>query len=82
MKKLSKIISLILVLIIIAASMLSCSARPLAQSKLAKTVVGNVGSHEIYYEELYFFIQTVLNPKIYKQRCLVLHCISENFKII
>lgn len=32
------------------------------------------------YEELYFFIQTVLNPKMYKQRCLLLHCISENFK--
>ena len=54
MKKLSKIISLILVLIIVSTSLLSCSARPLAQSKLAKTVVGTVGSHEVYYEELYF----------------------------
>lgn len=54
MKKLSKIISLILVLIIISTSLLSCSARPLAQSKLAKTVVGTVGTHDVYYEELYF----------------------------
>ena len=54
MKKLSKIISLILVLIIISTSLLSCSARPLAQSKLAKTVVGTVGTHNVYYEELYF----------------------------
>ena len=53
MKRLSKIISLILVLIIISTSLLSCTARPLAQSKLAKTVVGTVGTHDVYYEELY-----------------------------
>ncbi|MBE6534290.1 MAG: hypothetical protein E7678_04900 [Ruminococcaceae bacterium] len=54
MKRLLKIISLALVLIIILTSLLSCSARPLAQSKLAKKVVGTVGSHDVYYEELYF----------------------------
>ena len=54
MKRLFKIISLALVLIIILTSLLSCSARPLAQSKLAKKVVGTVGSHDVYYEELYF----------------------------
>ena len=53
MKRLSKIISLILVLIIISTSLLSCTARPLAQSKLAKTVVGTVGTHDVYYEEFY-----------------------------
>ena len=53
MKRLSKIISLFLVLIIISTSLLSCTARPLAQSKLASTVVGTVGTHDIYYEEFY-----------------------------
>ena len=53
MKRLSKIISLILVLIIISTSLLSCTARPLAQSKLAKTAVGTVGTHDVYYEEFY-----------------------------
>lgn len=54
MNKFLKIIALCLVLIIASASLLSCTARPLAQSKLAKTVVGSVGSHDVYYEELYF----------------------------
>ena len=61
MKKFSKIISLILVLIIFSTSLLSCSARPLAQSKLAKTVVGTVGDHEVYYEELYFLANSYYN---------------------
>lgn len=54
MNKFLKVIALSLVLVIISASLLSCTARPLAQSKLAKTVVGTVGSHDVYYEELYF----------------------------
>lgn len=54
MNKFLKVIALSLVLVIISASLLSCTARPLAQSKLAKTVVGTVGSHGVYYEELYF----------------------------
>lgn len=61
MKKLSRIISLILVLIIVSTSLLSCSARPLAQSKLAKTVVGTVGTHEVYYEEFYFLANSYYN---------------------
>lgn len=58
MKKLSKIISLILVLIIASTALLSCAARPLAKGKLASTVVGTVGSHDVYYEELYFLAST------------------------
>ena len=54
MKRFLKTASLILVLIIISTSLFSCTARPLAQSKLAKTKVGTVGSHDVYYEELYF----------------------------
>ena len=54
MKKLTKIISLILVLLIISSTLISCNARPLAQSKLAKTKVGTVGTHDVYYEEFYF----------------------------
>lgn len=56
-----KIISLLLVLIIISTSLLSCAARPLAQSKLAKTVVGTVGTHDVYYEELYFLANSYYN---------------------
>ena len=58
MKRLSKIISFILVLIIASTALLSCSARPLAKGKLASTVVGTVGSHDVYYEELYFLAST------------------------
>ena len=54
MKKLLKTVSLALILIIISTSLFSCSPRPLAQSKLAKQVIGTVGSHDVYYEELYF----------------------------
>lgn len=61
MKKSLKLISLILILIIISTSLLSCSARPLAQSKLAKTVVGTVGTHDIYYEEFYFLANSYYN---------------------
>ena len=61
MNKGLKIVSLILVLIIISTSLLSCKARPLAQSKLAKTVVGTVGSHDVYYEELYFLASSYYN---------------------
>lgn len=61
MKKFLKIFSLILVLSIISASLLSCNARPLAQSKLAKTVVGTVGTHNVQYEELYFLAKNYYN---------------------
>lgn len=61
MKRLLKAISLILILIIISTSLLSCNARPLAQSKLAKTVVGTVGTHDVYYEELYFLAHSYYN---------------------
>ena len=61
MKIFLKVASLILVLIIISTSLLSCTARPLAQSKLAKTVVGTVGTHDVYYEELYFLANSYYN---------------------
>ena len=61
MKKLLKTVSLILVLIIASASIISCSARPLAQSKLSKTVVGTVGSHDVHYEEFYFLANNYYN---------------------
>ena len=54
MKRIIKIISLALVLTLISISLLSCGVRPLAQGGLAGKVVGTVGTHKVYYEELYF----------------------------
>ena len=54
MKSQLKIITLFLALTIFALTLSSCSARPLAQGKLAGTVVGKVGDHDVYYEEFYF----------------------------
>ncbi len=61
MNRFIKVLSLILILLILSASLLSCTARPLAQDKLAKTVVGTVGSHDVYYEELYFLANSYYN---------------------
>lgn len=61
MRKPLKIFSLILVFIMLSTSLLSCTARPLAHGKLAKTVVGTVGSHDVYYEELYFLANSYYN---------------------
>lgn len=46
--------ALTLALLTLLTSLLSCTARPLAQTKLAKTEVGYVGDYSIAYEELYF----------------------------
>ena len=43
-----------LALIICTLSLASCKARPLSQTKLAKTEVGKVGDYSVLYEELYF----------------------------
>lgn len=53
MKKSTRFLSFFLIIIILSLSLFSCGARPLAQSKLAGTKVGKVGSHDVYYEELY-----------------------------
>lgn len=53
MKKSLRLLSIFLTLILLALSLVSCGARPLAQSSLAGTRVGTVGSHDVYYEELY-----------------------------
>ena len=53
MKKSIRFLSFFLIIIILSLSLFSCGARPLAQSKLAGTKVGKVGSHDVYYEELY-----------------------------
>ena len=53
MKKSARFLSFFLIIIILSLSLFSCGARPLAQSKLAGTKVGKVGSHDVYYEELY-----------------------------
>lgn len=49
-----KYIALALVLVTLSLSAVSCAARPLAQTKLAGTEVGNVGKYSVEYEELYF----------------------------
>ena len=58
MKKISKnavrVFSLLLVVLLLVPCFASCKARPLSQSRLAKTKVGKVGEYSILYEELYF----------------------------
>lgn len=54
MKKLLRVLSFIFVLTMLTGVLASCSARPLAQSKLAKTSVGTVGEHTVPYEEFYY----------------------------
>ena len=54
MKKLLRVLSFIFVLTMLTGVLASCSARPLAQSKLAKTSVGTVGEHTVLYEEFYY----------------------------
>lgn len=46
--------ALLLALLMLALSLVGCTGRPLAQTKLARTEVGKVGDHAILYEELYF----------------------------
>ena len=60
MKKSIRFLSFFLIIIILSLSLFSCGARPLAQSKLAGTKVGKVGSHDVYYEELYCLANSYL----------------------
>lgn len=50
----AKFIALMLITLILTASLTSCKARPLAQTKLAKSEVGSVGDYTVLYEELYY----------------------------
>ena len=58
MRMISKIflraLSLVLLTALLIPSLFSCTARPLAQSKLAGTEVGKVGEYSVAYEEFYF----------------------------
>ena len=54
MKRTLRYLSVFLIIIIFSLSLASCSPRPLAHSGIAKKVVGTVGSHNVYYEELYY----------------------------
>lgn len=60
MKKSIRFLSFFLITIILSLSLFSCGVRPLAQSKLAGTKVGKVGSHDVYYEELYCLANSYL----------------------
>ena len=60
MKKSIRFLSFFLIIIILSLSLFSCGVRPLAQSKLAGTKVGKVGSHDVYYEELYCLANSYL----------------------
>lgn len=60
MKKSIRFLSFFLITIILSLSLFSCGVRPLAQSKLAGTEVGKVGSHDVYYEELYCLANSYL----------------------
>lgn len=60
MKKSIRFLSFFLITIILSLSLFSCGVRPLAQSKLARTKVGKVGSHDVYYEELYCLANSYL----------------------
>ena len=53
MKHVLRYLSIFLVVIIFSLSLASCAPRPLAHSGIAKKIVGTVGSHNVYYEELY-----------------------------
>lgn len=60
MKRSIRFLSFFLIIIILSLSLFSCGVRPLAQSKLAGTKVGKVGSHDVYYEELYCLANSYL----------------------
>ena len=60
MKKSIRFLSFFLIIIILSLSLFSCGVRPLAQSKLAGPKVGKVGSHDVYYEELYCLANSYL----------------------
>lgn len=47
-------LALMLALLILLPAAVSCTARPLAQTKLAGTEVGKVGDYSVAYEEFYF----------------------------
>ncbi len=53
-KTLIRILSISLIAILLIPCLASCKARPMAQTKLAKTEVGKVGEYSVLYEELYF----------------------------
>ena len=50
----SRLCALLLVALLLLPCFTACKARPLAQSRLAKTEVGTVGKYSVLYEELYF----------------------------
>jgi len=60
-KKILRIISLLLVIICLIPSVSACKARPLAQTKLAKTQVGMISEHPVLYEEFYFLASNYHN---------------------
>jgi hypothetical protein len=47
-------LALMLAILILLPAAVSCTARPLAQTKLAGTEVGKVGDYSVAYEEFYF----------------------------
>lgn len=53
--------ALLMVLLILLPCAVSCKARPLMQTKLAKTDVGTVDKYTVQYEELYFLAQNYYN---------------------
>ena len=53
-KTLIRTLSISLIVILLIPCLASCKARPMAQTKLAKTEVGKVGEYSVLYEELYF----------------------------
>ena len=52
-KSFIKCLSLALALVMLLPAAISCTARPLAQTKLAGTEVGKVGKYSVEYEEFY-----------------------------
>ena len=50
----ARLCSLLLLALLLLPCFTACKARPLAQSRLAKTEVGEVGEYSVLYEELYF----------------------------
>lgn len=53
-KRYLRILALSLSLLLLFPALVSCKARPLAQTKLAGTEVGKVGKYSVSYEEFYF----------------------------
>lgn len=58
MKRILRYLSIFLALTMLLLSLASCAPRPLAHTGIAKKVVGTVGSHNVYYEELYYLVNS------------------------